>query len=170
MPLDISIDIFLVYFASGYMYSTAQFFFFFLLTYFFLFFWGIIMSRCADANPIYVLNIANSNLWHSWLRTLLKMTCSPSLLERSRSFDFKWKRKQLPLWDISTGYLYGISSLALFLANGADQFFWFCAVFSLRFYTKNNLGERSDCNQMFILMMLFLLPDLDIPRCNCNSE
>lgn len=92
------------------------------------------------------------------------------LLERSRSFDFKWKRKQLPLWDISTGYLYGISSLVLFLANGADQFFWFCAVFSLRFYTKNNLRERSDCNQMSILMMLFLLPDLDIPRCNCNSE
>lgn len=139
MPLDISIDIFLVYFASGYMYTMAQFF---LLTYFFLIFWGIIMSRCADANPIYVLSIANLNLWHSWLRTLLKMTCSPPLLERSRSFDFKWKRKQLPLWDISTGYLYGISSLALFLGNGADQFFCLCALFSCIFTQKQFEGKK----------------------------
>lgn len=80
--------------------------------------------------------------------------------ERSRGFDFKWKRKQFAIMRyISTRYLYGILSRALFLCKWRwSIFLWFCCgIFLLDFYTKNNLRERSDCNQMSSLMMLFFV-------------
>lgn len=137
-------------------------FFSFVLTFFFLF-CGIIMSSCADANPIYVLNIANLNLWHSWLRTLLKMTCSSSL-PVSREIPWFWfqmKKETICHYEIYIHWIFirdivcSIVSLQMALIN---FFLWFCCgVFLLDFYTKNNLRERSDCNQMSILMMLFFV-------------
>lgn len=133
MPLDISIDIFLVYFASGYMYNMAQVFFSFVLTFFFLFLRNYYEQLCRCKS-----DLCTEHCKFEFMALLITHSIEndvqffPPRFERDPVVLISnEKGNNLPLWDIYPLDIYtGYCLEHCFFANGADQFFCgFVAVF-----------------------------------------